>query len=156
MVADRLVEIIENNAARLSVDVAADLAGNTLTRGFRAVPRQDLERRVVQILRHLSHSLADQRSERVKAEFHDWGRRRLDQGIPFSEIIYAIIVLKHHLRRYIRDNGLVEASFPRVGQNLTVPVHLNNLQELNAKMNLFFDEALYHLTVGYEQASKRN
>jgi len=153
MVADRLVEIIEINATRLSADVAADLGGNARTRGFRAVPRQDLEARVFHILRHLSHSLSDRRSERVKAEFEEWGRRRFDQGIPFTEIIYSMIVLKHHLRRYIRENGLVEASFPRVGRNLTVPVHLNNLQELNAQMSLFFDEALYHLACGYQEVA---
>ena len=151
MVADRLVELIETNRARMSADVATDLATNARTRGFRAVPRQDLEARVFQILQHLSQSLGDQRSERVKAEFADWGRRRFDQGIPFSEIIYSIIVLKHHLSRYIRENGLVETSFPRVGRNLTLPVHLNSLQELNVQMNLFFDEALYHLSRGYHQ-----
>ena len=30
-----------------------------------------------------------------------------DQGIPLSELIYAIVVLKQHLRRYTSDNGLV-------------------------------------------------
>jgi len=153
MVADRLVEIIEKNAARLAAEVADDVATNARTRGFRAVPRKDLEKRVFQILHHLGQSLSARRSERVKAEFADWGRRRFDQGIPFSEIIYSIIVLKHHLRRYIRENGLVEASFPRVGRNLTVPVHLNNLQELNAEMSLFFDEALYHLSCGYQEVA---
>jgi hypothetical protein len=90
----------------------------------------------------------------VQAEFADWGRRRFGQGIALSEIVYAILVLKQHLRRYIRDHGLVEASFPRVEQDYVLPMHLNSLQELNTQVGLFFDEALYHLARGYEEGSR--
>jgi hypothetical protein len=33
-------------------------------------------------------------------------------------------------------------------------MHLHSLQELNATMGAFFDEALYHLTRGYEAAAR--
>ena len=155
MVAEKLVELIEINAARLSADVAADLAANDRTRGFRTVPRGELEARIFQIVHHLGDWISDRRSEKVKTEFAEWGRRRFGQGIPLSEIVYSIVVLKRHLRRYIRDNGLVEASFPRVERDYVLPMHLNSLQELNAQMGLFFDEALYHLSCGYEEVSAR-
>jgi hypothetical protein len=154
MIAERLVELIEINAARLSADVAADLARNERTPGFRAVRRMELEDRIFQIVNHLGDWIADRRSERVRNEFAEWGRRRFSQGIPISEIVYAIIVLKQHLRRYIHDNGLVEASFPRVEQDYVLPMHLNSLQELNTEVDLFFDEALYHLASGYEEGAK--
>ena len=154
MIAERLVELIEINAARLSADVAGDLALNVRTPGFRAVRQPDLEERIFQIVHHLGSWIGDRRSEKVKAEFADWGRRRFDQGIPLSQIIYAILVLKQHLRRYIRDHGLVEASFPRVEQDYVLPMHLNSLQELNAQVGLFFDEALYHLAYGYEEEAR--
>jgi hypothetical protein len=154
MIAERLVELIEINAARLSADVAADLAGNARTPGFAAVRRSDLEERIFQIVHHLGNWIGDRRSEKVKAEFADWGRRRFGQGIPLSEIVYAIVVLKQHLRRYIREHGLVEASFPRVEQDYVLPMHLNSLQELNTQVGLFFDEALYHLATGYEEEAR--
>ena len=154
MIAERLVELIEINAARLSADVATDLASNERTRGFSAVRRSELEERIFQIVHHLGDWIADRRSERVKTEFAEWGRRRFGQGIALSEIIYAIIVLKQHLRRYIHDHGLIEASFPRVEQDYVLPMHLNSLQELNAQVDLFFDEALYHLSRGYEEGAR--
>ena len=154
MIAERLVELIEINAARLSADVAGDLALNVRTPGFRAVRQPDLEERIFQIVHHLGSWIGDRRSEKVKAEFADWGRRRFDQGIPLSQIIYAILVLKQHLRRYIRDHGLVEASFPRVEHDYVLPMHLNSLQELNTQVGLFFDEALYHLAYGYEEEAR--
>jgi hypothetical protein len=59
-------------------------------------------------------------------------------------------VLKQHLRRYIHDNGLVDAAFPRAESEYILPMHLHSLQELNVRVGQFFDEALYHLACGYE------
>jgi len=153
MVAERLVELIEIQAPRLAADVTQDLMTNARTIGFAGVKRVELEERLFQLLHHLGNWISDRRSEKVQLEFADWGRRRFDQGIPISQIVFAIIVLKQHLRRYIRDHGLVEASFPRVDGDYVLPMHLHSLQELNAQVGLFFDEALYHLAVGYERGS---
>jgi hypothetical protein len=86
----------------------------------------------------------------VQAEFEDWGRRRFGEGIPLSDVVYAIILIKQHLRRYIRDHGLVDAAFPRVDGDYVLPMHLHSLQELNTRVGQFFDEALYHLARGHE------
>jgi hypothetical protein len=66
-----------------------------------------------------------------------------------------VIILKQHLRRYIRENGLVDAAFPRVEQEYVLPMHLHSLQELNFTVGVFFDEAIYNLARGYEAAAKR-
>src|SRR4029077_2232974 len=114
MIAAKLIELIEIHADRLTADVTRDLVTNERTRGFRAVRPQDLEQRIFQIFHHLGNWIGEPRSRSVEAEFGDWGRRRFDQGIPLSEIVYAVIVLKQHMARYILDNGLVDASFPRI------------------------------------------
>lgn len=155
MIAEKLVELVEIHANRLSADVAQDLVTNVRTRGFHKVPKADLEARVFRLFHHLGDWLSDRRSEKVKAEFAEWGSRRFDQEIPLSEIIYAIVILKQHLRRYIRDNGLIEATFPRSEPDYVLPLHMNSLQELNLQVGQFFDEALYHLAIGYEMAGKR-
>jgi hypothetical protein len=150
MISAKLVELIEIHATRLTTDIAEDLFTNERTRGFRAVRPQDLEQRLFQLLHHLGNWIGDPRSERTREEFTDWGRRRFDQGIPLSELIYAVIVIKQHLRRYISDNGLVDASFPRVEGDYVLPLHLHSLHDLNAQVGQFFDEALYYLANGYE------
>jgi len=155
MIAAKLIELIEIHADRLTADVARDLVTNERTRGFRAVRPQDLEQRIFQIFHHLGNWIGEPRSRSVEAEFGDWGRRRFDQGIPLSEIVYAVIVLKQHMARYILDNGLVDASFPRIDSDYVLPMHLNSLQELNTQVGQFFDEALYHLAFGYEDEAKR-
>jgi hypothetical protein len=80
--------------------------------------------------------------------------KRFAQGIPLSELIFAVIVIKQHLRRYINDNGLVAASFPRVDGDYVLPLHLHSLQDLNTQVGRFFDEALYDLALGYEARAR--
>jgi hypothetical protein len=155
MIAARLVELIEIHAGRLTSDVAHDLVTNERTKGFRAVRPQELEQRIYEIVHHLGNWIGDPRSERVHAEFSEWGRRRFDQGIKLSEIVYALIVLKEHMRRYSADNGLVDSSFPRIDNDYVLPMHLHSLQDLNTRIGQFFDEAIYWLTLGYEEEQRK-
>ena len=154
MIGAKLVDLIEVHAWPMTSDVTRDLLTNERTRGFRAVPQEELEQRIFQILHHLGNWIGDPTSKTVQAEFTDWGRRRFDQRIPLSELIYGIIVIKYHLRRYISDNGLVDASFPRVEADYILPLHLHSLQELNSRVGRFFDEALYCLACGYEERAR--
>ena len=155
MIAAKLVELVESHAGRFTSDVVRDLVTNERTRGFRAVDPEELEERIFQIVHHLGNWIGDPKSEMVHTEFADWGRRRFEQGIPLSEIMYAVLILKQHMRRYFLDHGLVDAAFPRVDSDYVLPMHLYGLQDLNARVSRFFDEALYYLACGYEAEAKR-
>ena len=155
MISAKLIELVEIQADRITRDVTDDLLRNDRTRGFRRVPRAELEARIVEILHHLGNWIGAPRAEQVQAEFTEWGRRRFGQGIPLDEIVYGVILLKQHLRRYVADNGLVDAAFPRVEGDYILPMHLHSLQELNTRLGQFFDEAIYHLARGYEAAARR-
>jgi hypothetical protein len=154
MISAKLIELIELHAEGISKDVARDLSTNPRTLGFRAVRGEDLEQRLFQLLHHLGNWIGSPKSERVQAEFSEWGRRRFGQNIPLSEIVSAIIILKQHLRRYISDNGLVDAAFPLTEGDYVLPMHLHSLQDLNTQVGTFFDEALYYLTLGYEAEAR--
>ena len=153
MIGAKLIELIEVHAHPLSRDITLDLVANPRTPAFRRIDRDELETRIFELLHHLGDWIGAPQADRVETEFGDWGRRRFGQGIPLSEITYAIIILKQHLRRYIRDNGLVDASFPRLDGDYVLPMHMQSLQDLNATVGTFFDEALYHLARGYEAAA---
>jgi len=156
MISAKLIELIEIHAAQLTSDVAKDLLTNERTRGFHTVRPEELERRVYQIYHHLGNWIGEPKNDRVVAEFTEWGRRRFDQGIALSEIVYTIIILKQHLRRYILDHGLIDAAFPLFDSDYVLPMHLHSVQDLNVRVGEFFDEALYHLTRGYEAGVPRS
>jgi hypothetical protein len=155
MISAKLIELIENHAGGLAREITRDLVSSERTRGFRTVKRDELELRMFELLQHLGNWVGDPDSERVAEEFGDWGRRRFNQGIPLSEILYAVIILKQHLRRYIQDHGLIEAAFPHIDGDYVLPMHLQSVQSLNTTVETFFDEALYRLACGYETAGQR-
>jgi hypothetical protein len=153
MISAKLIELIGTHAGVLAAEVASDLRSNPRTAAFRAVTQGDLSDRVSQIFHHLGNWIGEPGSEAVRNEFADWGSKRFGQGIPLSQIIYAIIVIKAHLRRYIREHGLLESAFPRVEADYILPMHLHSLQQLNEQVGTFFDEALFQLALGYERAA---
>ena len=113
MISVTLIELIENNATNLADDVARDLATNERTPAFSTVPADELAPRVFQIYHHLGNWIGEPGSATVRNEFAEWGARRFGQGVPLSQVVYAVVVIKSHLRRYIREHGLLDAAFPR-------------------------------------------
>jgi hypothetical protein len=150
MLSARLIQLIETHSEALTREALQDLATNPRTRSFQRVPRAELESRTSRLYRNLGEWIGDARDDAVRAEYEEWGRKRFRQKIPLSEIVYALILLKHHLRRYIRDHGLVEFSADLVVPGEFLPVHLHGVQELNYMVGEFFDRALYYLARGYE------
>lgn len=150
MLTARLIELIGTHADGLARDALKDLATNPRTPSFHRVPADELRARVFATYHNLSTWIGQPSDEAVRAEYSSWGAKRFRQGIPLSEIVYALILLKHHLRRFVRDHGLVEFSGDRVVPGDLIGVQLHGIQELNELVGEFFDRAMYYLAKGYE------
>ena len=118
---------------------------------FRRLNAADVETRVSALFYNLGKWIGDADENAVTAEYEDMGRMRFRQGVPVSELVYALLIGKHHLRRHIRDHGLVDFAGDRIVPVELLPVELHSIQELNYQVGEFFDRALYHLARGYEQ-----
>ena len=152
MLVNRLIQLIENHANSLTEAVLQDVLTNERTVSFRRVPVAELRPRVAALYENLSKWIGNPNQEGIRHEYEDWGRTRFRQGIPFSEIVYVLILTKKHLRKFIREHGLVTFSGDRVTPDELVPVELYSIQELNYLVGDYFDRALYHLVRGYESA----
>jgi hypothetical protein len=151
----RLIELIETHADGLTQAALKDLATNPRTRSFHLVPRDELEARTFATYHNLGKWIGDPSEGAVRAEYESWGAKRFRQGIPLSEIVYALILIKHHLRQFVRDHGLIELSGDRVASGEVIGVQLYGIQELNYLVGEFFDRAMYYLTRGYEEEASR-
>jgi len=149
MLSHRLIQLIQDHADGLTHEALQDLLTNSRTPSFRKVPREEIEARIGALYRNLGNWIGAP-DDAVRAGYEDWGRKRFRQGIPVSELIYTMILAKHHLRRYIRDHGLVEFSGDRIAPAELLPLQMHSLQEANTMIGEFFDRALYHLARGYE------
>jgi hypothetical protein len=153
MLTSRLMQLIETHATSLTSEAVQDVVTNDRTTSFRKVPIAELEQRIAALYLNLRKWVGDPQADEIRKEYEEWGRKRFRQGIPLSEIVYCLILAKAHLRRFIREHGLVAFSGDRVTPDELVPVQLYGIQELNYMVGEFFDRALYHLTRGYEAAA---
>jgi hypothetical protein len=154
MLTSRLMEFIQSHATTLIREALQDMVTNERTSSFRHVPAAELEQRVAALYLNLGKWIGNPKDEAIRTEYEEWGRTRFRQGIPLSEIVYCLILAKTHLRRFIREHGLIAFSGDRVTPDELVPVQLYGIQELNYMVGEFFDRALYHLTRGYEAAAR--
>ena len=153
MLANRLIQLIENHSESLTREALHDVLTNQSSASFRKVPRAELEPRIALLYQNLGKWLGYPNEDDIRQEYEDWGRTRFRQGIPFSEIVYVLMLTKKHLRKFIREHGLVQFSGDRVTPDELVPVELYAIQEFNYLVGDFFDKALYHLVRGYEAAA---
>lgn len=154
MLTSRLVQLVETHAGSLAQEAVQDMLSNERTSSFWKVPRAELEPRLAALYQNLGKWLAAPEEDGIREEYEHWGRTRFRQGIPLCEIIYSVILSKKHLRRFIREHGLVAFSGDRVAPGELVPVELYGIQELNYLVGDFFDQALYYLASGYEAAAR--
>jgi len=150
MLGARLLQLIQAHSGPLSREVVDDLMTNDRTPAFRRLNPADVETRVCAVLYGLGKWLADADQDAVRDEFEDMGRTRLRQGVPVSELVYALVVTKAHLRRYIREHGLVDFAGDRVAPQELLPLELHSIQDFNYRVGEFFDRALYHVARGFE------
>jgi len=150
MLGAQLLRLIQAHADALTNDVLKDLTTNGRTPHFNRVKKAELEARVAALYFNLSKWIGNEDDSAVRAEYEDMGRTRFREGVPVSEIVYALLLTKQHLRRYIRDYGLVDFAGDRVVPEELLPLELHSIQQLNYQVGEFFDRALYHLTRGYE------
>ena len=151
MLGSRLLLLIQAHASPLTHDVVTDLMTNPRTPTFRRLDPADVETRVSKLFYNLGKWIGDPDENPVRAEYEEMGRSRFRDGVPVSELVYALLITKHHMRRYIREHGLVDFAGDRIAAQELLPVELYSIQELNYQVGDFFDRALYHLARGYER-----
>ena len=154
MLVSRLMQFIETHVTSLTTEAMQDVLTNERTSAFRRVPAAEVELRIAALYRNLGKWVGNPQEDEIRKEYEEWGRKRFREGIPLSEIVYCIILAKAHLRRFIREHGLVVFSGDRATPDELVPVQLYGIQELNYMVGEFFDRVLYHLTRGYEAAAQ--
>ena len=142
MLSARLIKLIEDHAEDLTREVLRDLAGNARTPSYNSLPADEMHRRVYDVYHNLGRWLGDKTEEHLESTFGGLGRRRHAEGVPLSEAVYALVLIKDHLRGYIRAVGLVDS---------TVELYLE--EELHLQIGNFFDNAIYHMVKGYEAAA---
>jgi hypothetical protein len=143
MLSKRLVKLIEDHAEGLTRAVLDDILHNPRTTALHKVPHEELRQRAYDVYHNLGRWLVDKTDAAIEQVYAAMGRKRFGDRVPLSQMLYGLIVMKLHVRDFIRTSGVVDSA-----------VELYQEEELHLLVDQFFDKAIYYAVKGYEEAAE--
>ncbi|HZC24753.1 MAG TPA: hypothetical protein VE866_15540 [Candidatus Binatia bacterium] len=144
MLGIKLVRLIEAHSEALSQAVVNVIRTSERTSDFRAIPREDLQRRVCEVYRNLGEWLLQKTEGDISIRFKAIAARRVAEGIRLPQFIWALMLTRDHLLHFLRHEAFADNVVALYGE-----------LELHQLLDQFYDRAVYHSIVGYEEASSK-
>ena len=140
----RLVRLIETHSNELASRLLNRVQNFEAMLGYHLVPDEDVRERVYDMYRHLGDWLVTRDEFDLEQQYERIGTRRAQQEVPFSQVVWAIVLMKDNLWEFLQRHSEMERPAEVFGE-------LETLQLLD----LFFDRAIYYAAVGYEKARNK-
>jgi hypothetical protein len=134
--------MIEHHADELTRALDEDLQSNPRTASYHRLSKEALHHRTYRVYKDLGLWLNTKAEEDIEANFTELGMEREAEGIPLSDVVYALTLTKYHLRDYIRVAGLGDSA-----------VDLYQTLELQRLLGQFFDKAIYYTVRAYQRSA---
>jgi hypothetical protein len=144
MLGMKLVRLIEAHSEALSQGVVDVIRASERTSDFRAIPREDLQRRVSEVYRNLGEWLLQKTEPDIAHRFKAVAARRVAEGIRLPQFVWALMLTRDHLLHFLRHEAFAD--------NI---VALHGELELHQLLDQFFDRAVYHSILGYEESGSK-
>ena len=144
MISTRLVHQIEDHWEAISSRFLRQLRASHHLQHLSRIPESEITEICHRVLHNLGHWLVSSSEEEIARIYEKHGQERYLQGMPLSEAIRALKLLKEATENYIRDEFTAQS---------TVDVFAE--EELEHQLGRFFDLMLYYLARGYEHARLR-
>jgi hypothetical protein len=143
MVSAKLVHQIELHWEAISGRFLRQLRASHHVPHISRIPESDILEVCRRVLHNLGHWLVSTSEEEIAHLYEHMGQERYRQGVPLSEALRTIQLMKDATLDYVRDEGPIQNS-----------IDLYAEEELEHQLGRFFDLMMYYLTRGYEEACK--
>ncbi len=140
----RLIHLIQYHSENLAASLVRQVQMSDRAESYRNVSPEELKQRVFEIYRHVGEWLLNKSETEIEERYRAIGARRVEQNVALSELVWVIVLTKRNLWMYIDD--------------VSVPgraVDVFEKQEVQVRLDQFFDEAIHAAVAGYEAAAQR-
>jgi hypothetical protein len=144
MVSPKLVQLLETHWEAVSARFFRLLNCEAGLPNLKKLPESELSQVCRRLVSNIGQYLMSQPGSGIGIEFERIGRERFQEGIPLSEAIRGIQILKEAAINYLRDQELFDTS-----------VDIYAEEELEHQIGIFFDLLVVNLACGYERAQAR-
>lgn len=147
MLYEKFIRLVEDHAEELTKEWIKEIKNNPSTKGYRKVEDAILGVRIFDVYRRLGEWIlnAEPNDPNTAEHFIKLGRERAGENLKNSEVIYALILARVVLWRYIINQGVISSA-----------IALHQLLEFYQHVNNFFDKATYYVAVGFENVGKED
>jgi hypothetical protein len=140
-VSRKLVDLIERNAAELTNCWLAEVRQQAGMPTYHSFDNVELYERAYRVFSQLEKWISRETTkEEIARIYKALGAERREEGFALSEVIRALILIRRNLWRKVMEEGLLDTSYD-----------LYQAIELNNRVTLFFDRAIFYTVVGYEE-----
>jgi hypothetical protein len=136
------VKLIEEHAEQITQVLLKDIQTNPKTSAYQQFSVEEMHTRAYNVYKNLGEWLIDTKGEKAQQRYLDLGRRRFEEKIPVSQVIFALVLTRNHLLKYVKMFGLMGTA-----------LELHRELELFNLVTEFFDKAIYYTVRGYEEMS---
>ncbi len=141
----KLVDLIQDHSEQLSHRAVKELLSRKETRSYAKLQEKEVYRRAYEVYNNLGSWLSkDTPKDELREHYLLLGKRRFEEGIPLQEVVMALMLIKKFLWLYLLETHLFNSTF-QIYQSL----------EMNNRVVLFFDRAIYFTAMGYDEAQSR-
>jgi hypothetical protein len=144
MLTHKLIHLIQYHSENLAASLVRQVQMSDRAGSYRNVAPEELKQGVFEIYRHVGEWLLNKSETDIEDRYRAIGARRVEQNVPLSELVWVIVLTKRTLWMYIND--------------VSVPgrtADASEKQELQARLEQFFDEAIHAAVAGYECAAQK-
>lgn len=141
-ISDKLIKLIERDADHLTNNWLSNVQNHPTTPTYHTYDKKKLYQRAFRVYSQLGKWISRETSkEDIEKYYTATGKQRRKEGFALSEVIQALIITRRHVWLKVLSEGLLD----------TVLDHHQAL-ELNNRVVLYFDRAIFFTSLGYEKA----
>lgn len=146
MLAEKLVEIIESRSDEIARTWYRDVMENTTyVPSLSGISEDEALEIATNVYRKLGYWLRPSAREDTRETYSRFGESLFFRGFRLEEVVMILILVKRHLWLHLLEQGL-----------LTTNLNIYQALEVNNKVVLYFDRAIYFALVGYKEARAAN
>ncbi|MCP4197806.1 MAG: hypothetical protein GY762_11715 [Proteobacteria bacterium] len=143
LISRNLVDLIEKNADALTKKWLNDVNGDPNLPTYRRYDDGELYERAFTVYSHLGKWLStDTTRKDIEKTYRALGAQRQREGFKLHEVIQALITVRRVLWLKVAADGLLDTA-----------LDLKSAMELNSRVIVFFDRAIFYAAQGYEQTT---
>jgi hypothetical protein len=138
MMLGKLVALIEDHADELTARMVRQVREDPRMAAYQRFEDGELGERARMVYANLGKWLGETSEEAVEEEYFRLGKLRCQEGIPLSQVVVALLVIRRNLWHFVERQGW-DTIFD-----------LRQQLDLELLVVRFFDRAILHTVRGYE------